>query len=101
MKCHVNLLNGSRALIHKGIRTDGRDEANRLFARLKWLVLFHLPLLLLLLVVVVVCVYNFSALDRTLYCKVCWISVVRKFWRCVSGNSSVRCDVWPWLNTGH
>ena len=76
MKCHVNLLNGSRALIHKGIRTDGRDEGNRLFAQLKWLVLFHLPLLLLLLVVVVVvvvvvCVYNFSALDRTLYCKVC------------------------------
>jgi len=55
IKCHGNLLNGSRVLIHEGIQTDGRDEANRLFARLKLLVLLHLLLLLLLLLL---CVYT-------------------------------------------
>jgi hypothetical protein len=64
MRCHGNLLNVSRALIHEGIRTDGRDEANRLFERLKLLLLLRMLLLLLLLLLL--CVYNFSALDTTL-----------------------------------
>ena len=42
------------ALIREDIRTDGRDEAKRLFSRLKLSVLLHLSLLLLLLL----CVYT-------------------------------------------
>ena len=71
MKCHGNLLNGSHALIHESIRTDGRDEANGLFARLKLLILLHVIIIIIIIIIIIMIMimrvyFNFSTLDVTL-----------------------------------